>query len=176
MPRPKIEEYGTFFQRYIDYPVGADARQILEQSLDPLKQFLDTIPAEKADYAYAPGKWTIKQLLQHMTDTERVFAYRAMSISRGETQPLPGFDENLFADNATAENRSLDDLAEELLLVRQTSIILYRHMTDEGLFRFGTASNHPVTPNAIAFIIVGHVLHHQKIINERYLSAIAAPL
>jgi hypothetical protein len=176
MPRPKTEEYGAFFQRYIDYPAGEDAREVLAQSLQPLQQFLHSIPVEKAGFAYAPGKWTIKQLLQHVIDAERVFSYRSMCIARGEDQPLPGFDENTYADRATAENRTLDDLVEELLLFRQTSIILFRHMPDEGLFRFGIASNHPVTPNAFAFIIVGHVMHHQKIITERYLSGIAAAL
>ena len=176
MPRPAIEEYGAYFQRYINYPVGNDAREILTQSLQPLEQFLAAIPADKANYAYARGKWTVKQLLQHMIDTERVFAYRGMCISRGEQQPLPGFDENTYAENATAGNRNLDDLTEELLLVRQTSIMLYKFMDDESLYRFGTASGHPITPNAIAFILVGHVMHHQKILTERYLSAIGSVL
>ena len=176
MPRPDFTEYGTYFQRYIDYTPGDDARQVLENSVAPLEQFLSTIPEEKLHYAYNTGKWTVAQLLQHVIDTERVFAYRAMCISRGEEQGLPGFDENLYAENATASNRTLDDLIEELLLVRKTTLILFRHISDNQLLRQGIASNNPVMPNAIAFIIVGHVMHHQKILTDRYLSAIASAL
>jgi len=92
-----------------------------------------------------------------------------MAISRGEKQPLPGFDENEYADNATAANRTLTDLANEMLLVRQTTLLLYRNMTDEGLYRMGTASQNPVNANAIAFILTGHVIHHENLIKERYL-------
>jgi len=176
MPRPQKGEYGSFFKRYIDYPVGDNAVEVLRESLHPLEQFLLGIPGEKAHYAYGPGKWTINQLLQHIIDAERVFAYRAMCISRGEQQPLPGFDENTYADNATAYDRRLSDLIEELLLVRKSTILLYQYISEEGLMRMGTASNHPINANAIAFIVVGHVMHHQKIINERYLSAIASAL
>ncbi len=176
MPRPEFTEYGTFFQRYIDYPPGDDAKEVLNNSLAPLQQFLSALPAEKLHYAYGPGKWTVAQLLQHVIDTERVFAYRAMCISRGEEQALPGFDENIYADNATASDRTLDDLIEELLLVRKTTLMLYKHISDKKLFRQGIASNHPITPNAIAFIIVGHVMHHQKILSDRYLSAIGTAL
>src|SRR5205085_163428 len=95
MPRPEFSEYGSFFQRYIDYPPGDDARQVLNDSIAPLEQFLSTIPEGKLRYAYGQGKWTIAQLLQHVIDTERVFAYRAMCVARGEEQALPGFDENI---------------------------------------------------------------------------------
>lgn len=173
MPRPAENEYGSYFKRYIEYTAGDDARIILEDSVTSLEHFLSAIPQEKASFAYAEGKWTVKQLLQHMIDTERVFAYRALCISRGETQSLPGFDENIFAAHATADNRTLDDLAAEMLQVRQTTILLYRYMTDEGLMRMGTASNHPINPNAIAFIIAGHVLHHKKILTERYLGNVS---
>jgi hypothetical protein len=176
MPRPEFSEYGSFFQRYIDYPPGDDARQVLEESVAPLEQFLSTIPEGKLHYAYGKDKWTIAQLLQHVIDAERVFAYRALCISRGEEQALPCFDENNYADNAPAKGRTLSDLIEELLLIRKTTLILYRHISEEKLFRQGIASNHPITPNAIAFIIVGHVMHHQKILTERYLSAIASAL
>jgi hypothetical protein len=127
------------------------------------------LPEEKAGFAYAPGKWTIRQLLQHMIDTERVFSYRAMCISRGEEQPLPGFDENIYAENAKAEHRDLKGLAEEFLILRQSSLLLYRNMSDENMLRYGTASNHRVNANSIAFILVGHAIHHQEILIDRYL-------
>jgi hypothetical protein len=169
MPRPIPGEYSPFFQKYIDLTKGDDVRQELKNSMEPIKKFLFSLPEDKAGYAYAEGKWTIRQLLQHMIDTERVFAYRAMSISRGEQQPLPGFDENLYASNAKAEGLSLQELSEEFLLLRKSSVLLFMNMTDEGLVRFGTASDYKVNPNAIGFMLVGHALHHKQILTERYL-------
>jgi uncharacterized damage-inducible protein DinB len=170
MAKPQPGEYAGFFSRYIRIPQSDDARILLEESLLPLQYFLQSIPEEKATYAYAEGKWTVKQVLQHLIDTERVFAYRAMAISRGETQSLPGFDENIYAENATAENRSIESLTEEYVTVRKSTILLYKYLTNEGLLRIGTASNHPINANSFAFIIVGHELHHRGIINERYLT------
>lgn len=172
MPRPQTGEFGAFYERYINYTTEDDPVRLLENSVQPLKEFLSEIPVEKAGYAYAPGKWTVRQLLQHLIDTERVFGYRAMCIARGEQQPLPGFDENLFAGNATATNRPLDDLAGELLLIRQCTLTLFRNFDETALFRKGIASNNPVTPNAIAFIVIGHCLHHEKILKERYFNIV----
>ena len=162
-------EYSPFAENYVSLATGNDARQVLEDSVEPIRQFLFSLPEEKAGFSYAPGKWTIRQLLQHMIDTERVFSYRAMCISRGEEQSLPGFDENIYAENAKAENRDLKGLAEEFVLLRQSSSLLFRNMSDGNMLRFGTASNHRVNANAIAFILVGHALHHQAILTDRYL-------
>jgi hypothetical protein len=169
MPRPIAGEYSPYFEKYIKLTSGDDVRQVLENSMEPIKKFLFSLPEDKAAHAYADGKWTMRQLLQHMIDTERVFAYRAMSISRGEQQPLPGFDENLYAENAKAEGLSLQELSEEFLLLRKSSVLLFSNMSNEGLTRFGIASDYRVNPNAIGFMLVGHALHHKQIITERYL-------
>jgi uncharacterized damage-inducible protein DinB len=169
MPRPLAAEYGHFYQGYINRATGNDAIQVLADSYAPLEQFLSQIPADKADYAYAPGKWTLKQMLQHIIDTERIFAYRGLCISRGEQQPLPGFEENDYAAAATAANRTLPDLIEELLLVRKSIILLYKHLNNEDLLRVGVSNSQPLTANAMAFITVGHALHHKAVLEERYL-------
>ncbi|MCU0374976.1 MAG: DinB family protein, partial [Chitinophagaceae bacterium] len=132
--------------------------------------WLSELPEDKLHYAYAEGKWTIAQVLQHMVDTERVFAYRAMCIGRGEAQALPGFDENSYAAAAPAAGRKLKGLSEELLTLRKASIILFRSLAKEGaLNSTGTASGLPITVNALGFIMAGHVLHHRRVIKLRYL-------
>jgi hypothetical protein len=126
------------------------------------------ISNEKAGYAYSPGKWTIRQLLQHTIDTERIFSYRALCISRGEKKSLPGFDENAFAEVAEASNRHLTDLKEEMLCVRQSSVLLFQSFTDDMLRTSGLVNNNPVTVLAIGFMIIGHWRHHAGILRERY--------
>lgn len=170
MARPiQGQDYGDFYSNYVHLAQGEDALETLIHSLIVLDEFLSTLPDSKGDYAYAPGKWTVKQLLQHMIDTERVFAYRAMCIARGEQQPLPGFDENAYATHATAAHISLERLKEELLLMREATIRMFRGFSTEAMLRKGTASAKPITVNALGFIIVGHVLHHISILNKYYL-------
>jgi hypothetical protein len=169
MPRPVEGDYAPFYHHYIQLATGSELMLVMETSLEPLENFLQSIPPQKAGYAYAEGKWTMAQLLQHLIDTERVFAYRAMCIARGEQQPLPSFDENSYAANAPATNRSIASLLEEMILLRRSSILLLRNMQSVDLLRTGTASGKRITVNAIGFIMVGHVLHHVALIKERYL-------
>ena len=126
-----------------------------------LNSFLEAIPEEKADYAYADGKWTVKQLLQHVIDAERIFGYRALSLSRGEQQPLPGFDENGYGDHATARDRSLSSLASEFRNLRHSTIDLFASFNDQQLNELGVSSNHPTRANSLGFIILGHWKHHE---------------
>ncbi len=169
MPRPASTEYNIFYQPYVDKVQGDDVVAILEASLPQLDHWLQSLAGRDISFRYAPGKWTIGQVLQHMIDTERVFSYRAMSIGRGETQPLPGFDEIKYADEAPAAQRKLKGLAEELTTLRKASIILFRSLSRENvLHRIGTASEFPVSVNALGFLLVGHVLHHIHIIETRY--------
>ena len=171
MPRPTEGEYGAFYKGYIDLVNGEDVLAALENSALPLESFLQSLRDVDLQQTYAPGKWSIGQLLQHMIDTERIFAYRALSIGRGEKQPLPGFDENSYADAAPAAHRKLKGLSEELLTLRKATIILYRSLDKEySLQKTGVASGKNITVNALGFIMVGHVLHHVNIINERYLN------
>jgi hypothetical protein len=170
MARPTTGEYGSFYQGYIDLVSGEDVVLVLEQSYEPLQQWLASLENGNLQHSYAPGKWTIAQVLQHMIDTERVFSYRAMCIGRGEQQALPGFDENAFADAAPASGRKWKGLTEELLTLRKATIILYRSLQKEGaLNKIGTASAIPVSVNALGFMMAGHVLHHMNVIERKYL-------
>ncbi len=169
MPRPTATEYAPFYEGYINKAEGEDAVSILEESYTPLQNWLASLENADLSYSYAPGKWTLAQLLQHMIDTERVFAYRAMCIGRGEKQGLPGFDENEFAAAAPATGRRLKGLAEELLTLRKATIILFRSLAKENAIgNMGAASGKSISVNALGFIMVGHVIHHQQIIANLY--------
>jgi hypothetical protein len=124
---------------------------------------------DKFDFRYAEGKWTIKEIIQHVIDTERIFSYRALRISRNDKTPLPGFDENEYVINTDANNRHLQSLLTELSLVRQSTIALFKSFTPMQLERLGVASNNDISVRAIGFILIGHQKHHQKIFMERYL-------
>jgi len=169
MPRPAITDYSGFNAHYVDLTTLEDVKIELQESLTPMLGFLTSIPESKADHAYATGKWTLKELLQHCTDTERIMAYRALCVARGEQQNLPGFEENDYAAASNANLRDWQGLIEEAILVRQSSILLFNYFTEEQLQKVGTSNNRAVTANALGFIIVGHFLHHQHIVNERYL-------
>jgi len=141
----------------------------LEVSLAKFIDFVRDIPMDKYDYRYAEGKWDIKDIIQHLIDSERIFAYRALRIARGDTTPLPGFEENDYAGSAGASRRHLQELLTELSLVRHCSISLFKSLREEELLRTGTASNNTVSARALGFLIIGHQNHHIKIFKERYL-------
>lgn len=130
--------------------------------------FVSSIPDERSGYAYAAGKWTIAQMLQHMIDTERIFVYRLLWILRGGKQPLPGFDENDFADAATAADRSFQALKEEFSALRRSTDLMVAALSPKDLAYIGEVSGAGVTANAICFMIYGHTLHHLKVLKERY--------
>ena len=134
-----------------------------------MMDFYTSLPEEKADHRYAEGKWSIKELLLHMIDAERIFGYRALRIARKDQTPLPGFDENSYTPASKASGRTLQSLKDEFAAVRKATDILLSTFDEEQLSQRGTASNHPVTANAIAFIIFGHLIHHKQILEERYL-------
>ena len=169
MSRPSSNEYAPFYETYISLVPEADLQQAMKNSIQEMKSFLESIPRDKADYAYAPGKWSIKQLIQHVVDAERVFAYRALCVARGEKQNLPGFDENEYARTAEVSHRNLADLGDEFVAVRISSIRLFNSFTPEALVEMGTANGKPITARALGFIIIGHWRHHQRILRERYL-------
>lgn len=133
------------------------------------KKFLKKLPAKKRHYAYAEGKWTIAELLQHMIDAERVFAYRALRLGRLDPTPMPGFDENQWATAANQTRRRWKDMEEEFFAVRKSTELLFKHLNEQELLFTGTASNFPVNALALGFVIAGHVQHHMDIIHERYL-------
>lgn len=166
--RPLPTDYSPASETYISLVRSDDIRSALPDSYTQLKNFLDSIPANRADHAYAPGKWTVKEVLQHAIDTEKVFAYRAMCFARGEQQPLPGFDQDGYAANVDVSRRTLKGLKEEMLLTRKLSLIFFEHLHDSDFAKKGIASNHPVTVLSYAYMIVGHWLHHEKILKEKY--------
>jgi uncharacterized damage-inducible protein DinB len=169
MPRPDPQDAAIFYHNYISLAQGSSVAEVMASHAEQLKKFYAALPEEKGDYAYAEGKWTIKELLQHLIDAERVFSYRALRIARKDATPLPSFDENVFAENSKAGKRSLQSLKDELNAVRASTDLLFSSLDDEQLSSTGTASNHSITVNAIGYIVFGHLLHHQRILEQRYL-------
>lgn len=170
MPRPAENEYASFYRNYIQLAEGNDACTLLKDQFDEMKCFLEAIPHEKADYAYENGKWSIRILLQHIIDAERIFAFRALWIARGSTAPLPGYDENAFAEQSITKLPELDALKSELITLRRTTIDLFNSFNAEMLQRSGMANESLITVNALGFIIAGHFRHHQQILLDRYLA------
>ncbi len=170
MSRPTSSEAG-FGQHYIALAQGSSAKEVVNNHAANILQFYTNLPAEKKDFAYAEGKWTITELLQHLIDAERVFTYRAMRFARKDATPLAGFDENDYAANSNAAARDFDELKQEFTAVRRATDIFVSSLNDEQLQQGGTSNNKFITANALAFIIYGHLLHHINIIKERYLAA-----
>lgn len=170
MPRPAEKEYAAFYRNYIQMAEGNDACTLLKDQLDEMKYFLEAIPHEKADFAYEKGKWSIRILLQHIIDAERIFTFRALWIARGSTAPLPGYDENAFAEQSIIKLPELDALKSELITLRRTTIHLFNSFNAETLQRSGMANESMITVNALGFIIAGHFRHHQQILLDRYLA------
>jgi uncharacterized damage-inducible protein DinB len=163
-------EYAPYFETYINQV--SDEYSLVEEleiSVHRFIKFVQNIPLDKFDYRYAEGKWTLKDILQHLIDTERIFAYRALRIARNDQTPLPGFDENRYVDFAHANQREIKELMEEFKLVRQSTIHLFRTFSNEQLALMGTASDKLVSVRAIGFIISGHQNHHTNVFKERYL-------
>lgn len=169
MPKPATGTFPAFFSTYINKVEEEDLSTAFANQQELMTGFFDAIPADKHDFSYAPGKWTLKEMLQHIIDTERIFAYRALCIARQEKQNLPGFDENDYVVNSQANNRSWQSMLAELKLVRQSTEILFDSFSPETLQQSGLANNNPVTVHAIGFITLGHLYHHIEVIKERYL-------
>ena len=163
-----INEYPDFFGTYINALKEVELKEELEICLHDFIKFVQNIPLDKFDYRYADGKWTIKEIIQHIIDTERIFAYRALRISRNDKTPLPGFDENSFVDNTDAASRTIQDLLTEMAVVRQATLSLFKSFSKDQLSRIGIASNNEISVRAIGFVIIGHQKHHQKFFEERY--------
>jgi uncharacterized damage-inducible protein DinB len=168
--RPAADEYAEYYTGYVSLVPDGDLVETLERTGRELVQELERLPESKGDLAYGPGKWTIKEVILHVCDAERVFGYRAMRIARGDTLSLPSFDENAWVPMSGAKDRTLASLIEEFQAVRAASVALFRNLPAEAATRRGTASNHPVTVRALAWIVAGHMLHHRGILRERYLA------
>lgn len=165
-------EYAPFYSNYITALGEVDLRGILKSSLKDLIHTLKNLPEEKLTYRYAEGKWTIKELIQHITDAERILSYRALRFSRNDTTDLPGFDEDLYVDNSNGNERSIEDLLKEFKLVRKATLSLFKSFSVEMLKKTGTINGEDMSVRALGFIIAGHQTHHLKIIKEKYLKEI----
>ena len=168
MNRPQTHEYPAWAETYIKLIDGNDIINLLERQAIEYPDFILNL-IEKADYAYAPGKWTIKELAGHIIDTERILVYRLTCFARNEKQPLPGFEEDDYVANAHFSDRSLLSLSEEFSLLRKSNLYLFKSLTEAELEQMGTASNRQITVRALLFVIAGHIMHHVQIIKERYL-------
>jgi hypothetical protein len=172
--RPAPGEYADYAQADIDKVNGDDAVAVLETLAEETLAFLRGLPEEKlAGVRYVPGKWTVKDLVAHVIDDERIFAYRALCVARGETQPLPGFDEKLYAANAAGEERPWQDLLAEYFSVRAATLALLRSLPAAAWTRCGIVNGYSATARGLAFHIAGHELHHLRILRERYLPLLA---
>jgi hypothetical protein len=170
MPRrPDPTEYAPYFERYVHLVTEEEAiGELLARQLDETLAVYRTVTEERAGWRYAPGKWTIKEVLGHVADTERVFQYRAFAIARGEQQSLPGFDQDPYVVAANFTARSWTSLIEELKAVRGSSVVLFRHLDETAIDRLGVANDTPVTVRALGYMIAGHERHHLAQLKERY--------
>ena len=163
------DEYNPYYQQYILKSGNATILEGLKANGDKTISFLETIPQDKLEYQYEEGKWTIKEIIQHLIDTERIFTFRALCIAREDKTLFPGFDQDEYVVASKANHRLISDLLQEYKALRLASINLFENFSQEMLRCVGIASNSNLTPRAVAFIIVGHENHHCEIIKERYL-------
>jgi uncharacterized damage-inducible protein DinB len=166
--KPQPDEFVPFYNTYISKVPDGDVIGFLEQTKDSTFELFNNLSDDKANYAYAEGKWTLKEALGHIIDTERVFAFRAFCFSRDSTE-LPGFDQDIYVANSTFNSRSIQDLAAEFKAVRESNLFFIKALTDDQLNRKGIASGNPATVRALIYMIAGHELHHVNIVKERYL-------
>ncbi|TYA58927.1 DinB family protein [Formosa maritima] len=162
-------EYADYYANYIKKAGNQDIISGLESSLNNTMSFFKSIPEEKLEFRYEIGKWTIKDIIQHLIDAERVFAYRALRFARKDNTPLPGFEENDYTIAANANKRSREELLKEYQAVRESTIMLFKNFDEDTLKLVGIASNSNMSVRAIGFVIIGHETHHCDVIKSRYL-------
>jgi hypothetical protein len=168
MQRPATSEYASAFQRYVDRVPDGDVFVHLERQGRATCTLMAGLGEAKGSYAYAPGKWSVKRLLQHVVDGERLFTCRALCIARGEQGALPGFDEELYAQNDGSDGRFLADVIAEFASVRVATLLLFRGFDGVAWTRHGTANGNPVSARSLPWITAGHELHHLAVLRERY--------
>lgn len=167
--KPQIGEYEPYYKRYIDMIPSDNIIEVLENQIKDIEELIKYINEEKSYYRYAENKWSIKEILGHLIDTERVMTYRALRISRKDSNPLAKFDQNLFIKESNFDSIPLKLIAEELLLIRKSTILMFKGMTESMMLNRGILNGHDITARALAYIIAGHTFHHLQVIKERYL-------
>jgi hypothetical protein len=168
MERPTETDFAPFYARYVALVPETDILEVLEQQAEEIRRLAGSVPAGRETHRYAEGKWSIREVLGHLVDGERVFGYRAFCISRGEAAALPSFDENQYVAAARSDATPLRELADELALVRRSNLVVLRRLEPREWARVGTASGRPVTVRALAWVMAGHPRHHVLILRERY--------
>ncbi len=169
MNRPKENEFAEDYNNYVSKIDGNDLMSILESQPAELRSVISPLPEEKGTFAYEEGKWTIKEVLSHLIDGERIFAYRILRISRGDETPIEGFEQDGYIENSNANNRPFAELLEEFELERRANLLLIKNLDDAASKRMGIANGYPVSVRALVYISAGHVQHHLGILSERYL-------
>ncbi len=160
--------FPPFYQRYVDLVPEKDIVSALDEQGRKTASLLRSISDEKASFRYAPEKWSVKQVVGHFTDAERIFGYRALAIARGETKSLPGFDENAYAASGESDRRSIGELADEYETVRRSTVALFKGLSENAWDRSGVANDAPVDVRGLAYIILGHERHHLRVLRDRY--------
>lgn len=167
--RPSENEYASYYNTYIEKVPAGNIVEILTEQGKEARKFYQSIPEAIGGYSYQPGKWTIKEVLGHLCDTEKIMGYRALTIARNDKTSLPGFDENEYVKNSNFNQRTVSDISDEMLYTRASNIGLFSSFNDEILMRTGNANGQNVSVRALLYIISGHELHHINVIIERYL-------
>ena len=168
MGRPAETEYAPFYARYVALVPETDILAVLEQQVEEFRRLAASVPPERETWRYAEGKWSVREVLGHLVDGERVFGYRAFCFSRGETAPLASFDENQYVSAARSDAIPLRELVDELALVRGSNLVVLRRLEPSEWRSVGTASGHPISVRALAWVMAGHPRHHVNILRERY--------
>jgi len=169
MGAPDASEYAPYYGRYIALVQGDDVLRALEAQGKEIVTLLSGLTEWQGDHRYAPGKWSVKEVLGHVTDTERIFAYRALRIARADPTPLEGFEQDEYVRAGGFGNRALADMVEEFAAVRRASLLLFRSLDGEAWRRRGIANQKEISVHALAYLVAGHELHHRKILREKYL-------
>lgn len=169
MTKPEKAEYDAYYERYVSLVDESSLLESLAAQPSELSDLLGNLPDERGTFAYTENKWTIKEVLGHLTDGERFFAYRILRISRGDTTPIEGFEQDGYIENARSNARGIVDLIEEFRLLREANMFLLKNLNEEDWLRMGTASGLPVSVRALAYIMSGHVGHHINILKTHYL-------
>ncbi len=167
--RPEMNEFDSYYERYISLIADGDIISTLANQVSETLDLLNEISAEKSDFQYASGKWSVKELVGHVIDTERIFAYRALRIARGDKTPIEGYEQDDYIKYAAFAKCSLGDLAEEFALVRKANVLMFKNLSETAWHRRGVANNKEISVRALAYISAGHEIYHVNILKERYL-------
>jgi hypothetical protein len=170
MNRPAESEYDPYYVKYISLVPEQEIIPALERQMEELAQLVEGLPEERGTFAYADGKWTLKEVLSHLIDGERIFAYRVFRIARGDKTPIEGFEQDGYIENSHANRRSFPELIEEFTLLREANLLFFENLEDGDWVRTGTANNVGISVRALAWIMVGHIRHHIGILRSKYLS------